>query len=174
MSGDCRKEIVRHVSEEGRDRLLAETDDEKVSTRLTFVRRPTKERRVRTQLLMSASPPQQGVDGRAAGMKGDSDNSYRTSGVDGPRSSMTTDKNVSLPSSKRDNRGKYRKFTTCSTKSSTLNTIQITSVIFPKSWLIRRETTAKTAGPSEQPRRTPRRTRRRGRRAISQQTSGRQ
>jgi len=33
------KEIVRHLSEEEIDRLLAETDDEKVSKRLTFVKR---------------------------------------------------------------------------------------------------------------------------------------
>jgi transposase len=39
MSGDRRKEIVRHLSEENLDRLLAETDDEKVSKRLTFVKR---------------------------------------------------------------------------------------------------------------------------------------
>ena len=38
MSGDRRKEIVRHMSEDDLDRLLAETDDEKVSKRLTFVK----------------------------------------------------------------------------------------------------------------------------------------
>jgi transposase len=39
MSGDRRVEIVRHLSEEQIDRLLAETDDEKVSKRLIFVKR---------------------------------------------------------------------------------------------------------------------------------------
>lgn len=33
------KEIIRHLSEDDLDRLLAETDDEKVSKRLTFVKR---------------------------------------------------------------------------------------------------------------------------------------
>ena len=39
MSGDRRVEIVRHLSEEEIDRLLAETDDEKASKRLTFIKR---------------------------------------------------------------------------------------------------------------------------------------
>jgi hypothetical protein len=39
MSGDRRKEIVRHLTEEDLDRLLAETDEEKVSQRLTFIKR---------------------------------------------------------------------------------------------------------------------------------------
>jgi len=38
MSEDRRKEIARHLSEDDLDRLLAETDDEKVSKRLTFVK----------------------------------------------------------------------------------------------------------------------------------------
>ncbi len=33
------KEIVRHLSEDDLNRLLSETDDEKVSKRLTFVKR---------------------------------------------------------------------------------------------------------------------------------------
>ena len=32
-------EIVRHLSQDSLDRLLTETDDEKVSKRLTFVKR---------------------------------------------------------------------------------------------------------------------------------------
>ena len=32
-------EIVRHLSQDGLDRLLTETNDEKVSKRLTFVKR---------------------------------------------------------------------------------------------------------------------------------------
>jgi transposase len=39
MSGDRRKEIVRHLSEDDLDRLLDETDDDKISKRLTFVKR---------------------------------------------------------------------------------------------------------------------------------------
>ena len=39
MNGDRRKEIVRHLSADDLDRLLAETDDEKMSKRLTFVKR---------------------------------------------------------------------------------------------------------------------------------------
>jgi transposase len=39
MSENRRKEIVRHLSEEDIDRLLAETNDEKVSKRLIFVKR---------------------------------------------------------------------------------------------------------------------------------------
>ena len=39
MTGDRRKEIVCHLSEDDLDRLLAETDDEKISKRLTFVKR---------------------------------------------------------------------------------------------------------------------------------------
>ena len=38
MSGDRRKEIVRHLSEEDIDRLLSEADDPKVVRRLTFVK----------------------------------------------------------------------------------------------------------------------------------------
>jgi hypothetical protein len=38
MSGDSRKEIVRHPSEDDLDRLLANTDDEKISKRLIFVK----------------------------------------------------------------------------------------------------------------------------------------
>lgn len=37
--GDRRKEIVHHLSEDDLDRLLAETDDDKISKRLTFVKR---------------------------------------------------------------------------------------------------------------------------------------
>ena len=39
MGGSRRKKIVRHLSEEDLDRLLAETDDPKVAKRLTFVKR---------------------------------------------------------------------------------------------------------------------------------------
>jgi transposase len=39
MSSDRRKEIVRHLTEEHLNRLLTETDEEKVSQRLTFVKR---------------------------------------------------------------------------------------------------------------------------------------
>jgi transposase len=39
MSGDRRLEVVRHVSEEELDRLLDQTDEEKVSRRLTFAKR---------------------------------------------------------------------------------------------------------------------------------------
>ena len=39
MTEDRRKEIVRHLSEDDLDRLLNETDDEKISKRLTFVKR---------------------------------------------------------------------------------------------------------------------------------------
>ena len=42
MSGDRRKEIVPHLSEDDLDRLLAETDDEKISKRLTFIKNLTK------------------------------------------------------------------------------------------------------------------------------------
>jgi transposase len=38
MSEDRRKEIVRHLSEDDLDRLLAESDDEKISKRLIFVK----------------------------------------------------------------------------------------------------------------------------------------
>ena len=38
MSGDRRKEIIRHLSEEDLDRLLSEADDPKVVRRLTFVK----------------------------------------------------------------------------------------------------------------------------------------
>ena len=34
MAEDRRKEIVRHLSEDDLDRLLAETDDDKISTLL--------------------------------------------------------------------------------------------------------------------------------------------
>ncbi|MDB9301006.1 IS630 family transposase, partial [Halorubrum ezzemoulense] len=39
MSGDRRKEIVRHLSEDDLDRLLAESTDEKLTERLIFVKR---------------------------------------------------------------------------------------------------------------------------------------
>lgn len=39
MSSDRRKGIVRHLTEEDLDRLLAETDEVKVSQRLTFIKR---------------------------------------------------------------------------------------------------------------------------------------
>lgn len=42
MSGDRRKKIVPHLSEDDLDRLLAETDDEETSKRLTFIRNLTK------------------------------------------------------------------------------------------------------------------------------------
>jgi transposase len=38
MSGDRRKDVVRHLSEEDIDRLLAEEDDPKIVLRLTFVK----------------------------------------------------------------------------------------------------------------------------------------
>lgn len=39
MTGDRRKEIVRHLSEDDLDQLLNKIDDEKISKRLTFVKR---------------------------------------------------------------------------------------------------------------------------------------
>jgi transposase len=39
MSGDRRKEIVRHLSEDNLDRLLAESTDEKLTERLIFIKR---------------------------------------------------------------------------------------------------------------------------------------
>ncbi len=39
MSGDRRKEIVRHLSEDDLDRLLAESTDEKLTERLIFIKR---------------------------------------------------------------------------------------------------------------------------------------
>ncbi|MDB2261390.1 IS630 family transposase, partial [Halorubrum ezzemoulense] len=39
MSGDRRKEIVRHLSEDDLDRLLVESTDEKLTERLIFVKR---------------------------------------------------------------------------------------------------------------------------------------
>ena len=39
MAGDRRKEIVRHLSKDDLDRLLAETDDDEISKQLTFVKR---------------------------------------------------------------------------------------------------------------------------------------
>ena len=39
MPGDRRKEIVRHLSEDDLDRLLAESTDEKLTERLIFVKR---------------------------------------------------------------------------------------------------------------------------------------
>lgn len=38
MCGDRRKEIVRYLSEEDIDRLLVETDNEKISKRLIFIK----------------------------------------------------------------------------------------------------------------------------------------
>jgi len=38
VSGDRRKEIVPHLSEDNLDQLLAETDDEKISKGLIFVK----------------------------------------------------------------------------------------------------------------------------------------
>jgi Mg/Co/Ni transporter MgtE len=45
------KEIIRHLSVDDLDRLLAETDDEKVSKRLTFVKPIS--RSLYTQILRS-------------------------------------------------------------------------------------------------------------------------
>lgn len=39
MTGDRSKEIVRHLSEDDLDRLLAETDDDQISRRLIFLKR---------------------------------------------------------------------------------------------------------------------------------------
>lgn len=39
MAGDRHKEIVRHLSEDDLDRLLDETNDDKISKRLTFIKR---------------------------------------------------------------------------------------------------------------------------------------
>ena len=39
MSGDRRLKVEKHLTEEDLDRLLNQTDDEKVSKRLTFVKR---------------------------------------------------------------------------------------------------------------------------------------
>ena len=39
MSGDRRKEIVRHPSEDNLNRLLAESTDEKLTERLIFIKR---------------------------------------------------------------------------------------------------------------------------------------
>jgi transposase len=43
------KEIVRHLSEDDPDRLLTQTDSEKVSKRLTFIKRLYKGATLKTQ-----------------------------------------------------------------------------------------------------------------------------
>jgi hypothetical protein len=73
MSGDRRKEIVRHLSADDLDRLLAETDDEKMSKRLTFVERLYKGATLSTLLTISVNRLRLAVAGHDAGTKGSSD-----------------------------------------------------------------------------------------------------
>jgi len=131
MSGDRRKEIVRHLSEENLDRLLAETDDEKVSKRLTFVKRLYKGATLRTLPTMSASQLLPAVAGPDDGTKAGSA-SRRTSGPVGPRSSANTSDESCSNSSETGSLGKNRRYSISSTRSSVLSTTLSTSVNFSK------------------------------------------
>ncbi|AAV44539.1 unknown (plasmid) [Haloarcula marismortui ATCC 43049] len=73
MSGDRRKEIVRHLSEDDLDRLLAESTDEKLTERLIFVKRLYKGATLEDLPTTSADPPRQEHAGLADGTRAVSD-----------------------------------------------------------------------------------------------------
>ena len=124
MTEDRRKEIVRHLSEDDLDRLLAETDDEKISKRLTFVKRLYKGATLEDLPTSSAGPLQQLLAGHDDGMRVASDSSRRTSGPAGPRSSAKINENISSNFYVRASPGNHRRSSSFSTKSSTLSIIQ--------------------------------------------------
>src|SRR5699024_1214862 len=112
MTGDRRKEIVRHLSEDDLDRLLAETDDVKISKRLIFLKRLYKGATLEDLPTTSASPQPLRLAGYDDGIRVDS---------------ARTSRNNCSNSCGRVNPGNHRRSSTFSTKSSTLSTIQLTS-----------------------------------------------
>ena len=72
MSGDRRKEIVRHLSEDDLNRLLAESTNQKLTERLIFLKRLYKGATWRTLPTTSAGPPPQQPAGSADGTTADS------------------------------------------------------------------------------------------------------
>ena len=69
MSGDHRKEIVRHLGEDDIDRLLAESTDEKLTERLIFIKRVYKGATLEDAADESAGPPGQEHAGLAGGTR---------------------------------------------------------------------------------------------------------
>ena len=124
MAEDRRKEIVRHLSEDDLDRLLAETDDDKISKRLTFVKRLYKGATLEDAATTSAGPLGRLLAGYDAGTKAVSGSSRRTSGAAGPRSSARRNENNCLNSCERVSPGKHRRYSIFSTKNSTSSTIR--------------------------------------------------
>src|SRR5699024_3125769 len=127
MSGDRRKEIVRHLSEDDLDRLLAETDNKKVSKRLTFVKR-----------LYKGATLEDAADdvGRSSATATRWVRRWNEGGLGlltpnfgggSPRNSATTNRINCSNSYERVSPGNYKRSSIFSTRSSTLSTIQSTS-----------------------------------------------
>ena len=119
------KEIVRHLSEDDLDRLLTQTDSEKVSKRLTFVRRLDK-----GATLEDAADDvgmSQSTGSRWATLWNNGGLGLLTPSFGGgrPRSLMRSNESGSLICLQKASPGRNRKLSTSSIKSSTPSSIRI-------------------------------------------------
>ena len=127
MSGDRRKEIAPHLSEDDLDRLLAETDDEKISKRLTFLKNLTKGDTLEEAADRVGKSASTGSRWARRWNEGGLGLLSPNFGACHPRSSASTSKNIPSNSFETTNRGKNRKFSTSPTRNSTLSFILSTS-----------------------------------------------
>ena len=125
MGGDHRLEVEKHLSEEDLDRLLNQTDDEKVSNGSPSSNASTKVLHRQKRLTTLGNQNQRATGGFTAGMRADSVSSRRTSGTAGPRSSTRISNRSFWNFSATDNRGNHRRSNSCFSTNSTLSTIQI-------------------------------------------------
>ncbi|ELZ45501.1 transposase [Halorubrum distributum JCM 9100] len=133
MSGDRRKEIVRHLSEDDLDRLLAESTDEKLTERLIFVKRLYKGATLEDAADDVGRSSATGTRWARRWNKGGLGLLMPNFGGGRPRSSAKNNSNASWNCSGRANRGRNKRYNTSSTRSSTLNFIQLISLRSSKS-----------------------------------------
>ena len=127
MSRDRRLEVVRHISEEELDRLLNQTDDEKVSKRLTFIKR----------LYKGATPIEAANDiGKSESTgnrwlhrwnKGSLSQLTPNFGGGRPQNSTKTNSKSFLNSCARADPGNHERFNSYSSTNSMLSSIRIVS-----------------------------------------------
>ena len=121
------KEIVRHLSEDDLDRLLTQTDSEKVSKRLTFIKRLYKGATLEDAADDVGMSQSTGSRWAKLWNKGGLGLLAPSFGGGRPRSSPISSERVFLTCSKTVNRGRNRRYSISSTRSSTLNFTRSTS-----------------------------------------------
>jgi len=116
------KKFVRHFSEDDLNHLLTETDDEKVSKRLIFVKRPYKGATLEDAADDVGMSQSTGSRCKKLWNKGGLGLFVPIFGMVDPRSSLTSSESVCLTCSKRVILGINRRFSTSLTPSSMSST----------------------------------------------------